>query len=76
LDQEQLSLSLKGIKDHLVEEYKNSINYKQTESELERIIKGQDYSTRPKSRTVTYSTSFCHQTFRNLMLNPQISFAE
>uniref|UniRef100_A0A672L1E6 ATP-binding cassette sub-family G member 2-like n=1 Tax=Sinocyclocheilus grahami TaxID=75366 RepID=A0A672L1E6_SINGR len=57
--------------------------YKQTKSELERIVQGQDYSTRPKSRTITYSTSFCHQfnwvlrrTFKNLMLNPQTSFAQ
>uniref|UniRef100_A0A671PLC5 ATP-binding cassette sub-family G member 2-like n=1 Tax=Sinocyclocheilus anshuiensis TaxID=1608454 RepID=A0A671PLC5_9TELE len=83
LDEEQLSSSLKGIEDRLVEEYKNSSSYKQTKSELERIVQGQDYSTRPKSRTITYSTSFCHQfnwvlrrTFRNLMLNPQTSFAQ
>uniref|UniRef100_A0A672PF68 ATP-binding cassette sub-family G member 2-like n=1 Tax=Sinocyclocheilus grahami TaxID=75366 RepID=A0A672PF68_SINGR len=72
-----------GIEDRLVEEYKNSSSYKQTKSELERIVQGQDYSTRPKSRTITYSTSFCHQfnwvlrrTFKNLMLNPQTSFAQ
>uniref|UniRef100_A0A672KW13 ATP-binding cassette sub-family G member 2-like n=1 Tax=Sinocyclocheilus grahami TaxID=75366 RepID=A0A672KW13_SINGR len=83
LDEEQLSSSLKGIEDRLVEEYKNSSSYKQTKSELERIVQGQDYSTRPKSRTITYSTSFCHQfnwvlrrTFKNLMLNPQTSFAQ
>uniref|UniRef100_A0A8C1NPU2 ATP-binding cassette, sub-family G (WHITE), member 2a n=1 Tax=Cyprinus carpio TaxID=7962 RepID=A0A8C1NPU2_CYPCA len=82
-DQKELSSSLKGIEDHLVEEYKNSSSYKQTKSELERIVQGQDYSTRPKSRTITYSTSFFHQfnwvlkrTFRNLMLNPQTSFAQ
>ncbi|KTG03862.1 hypothetical protein cypCar_00023786 [Cyprinus carpio] len=74
---------LAGIEDHLVEEYKNSSSYKQTKSELERIVQGQDYSTRTKSRTITYSTSFFHQfnwvlkrTFRNLMLNPQTSFAQ
>ncbi|KAL1249271.1 hypothetical protein QQF64_020276, partial [Cirrhinus molitorella] len=83
LDQDQLSLSLKGIEDRLVEEYKNSISYKETKSELERIIQGQNYSTRPKSRTITYSSSFGHQfywvlkrTFRNLMLNPQTSVAQ
>uniref|UniRef100_A0A671PSC5 ATP-binding cassette sub-family G member 2-like n=1 Tax=Sinocyclocheilus anshuiensis TaxID=1608454 RepID=A0A671PSC5_9TELE len=83
LDEEQLSSSLKGIEDRLVEEYKNSTSYKQTKSELERIVQGQEYSTRPKSRTITYSTSSCHQfnwvlrrTFRNLMLNPQTSFAQ
>uniref|UniRef100_A0A8C1XQB6 ATP-binding cassette, sub-family G (WHITE), member 2a n=1 Tax=Cyprinus carpio TaxID=7962 RepID=A0A8C1XQB6_CYPCA len=83
LDEEQLSSSLKGIEDRLVEEYKNSASYKLTKSELERITQGQDYSTRPKSRTITYSTSFFHQfnwvlkrTFRNLMLNPQTSFAQ
>uniref|UniRef100_A0A8C1Y5B1 ATP-binding cassette, sub-family G (WHITE), member 2a n=1 Tax=Cyprinus carpio TaxID=7962 RepID=A0A8C1Y5B1_CYPCA len=80
---EQLSSSLKGIEDRLVEEYKNSASNKQTKSELERIVQGQDYSKRPKSRTITYSTSFFHQfnwvlkrTFRNLMLNPQTSFAQ
>uniref|UniRef100_A0A8C1XWT9 ATP-binding cassette, sub-family G (WHITE), member 2a n=1 Tax=Cyprinus carpio TaxID=7962 RepID=A0A8C1XWT9_CYPCA len=73
----------KGIEDRLVEEYKNSASNKQTKSELERIVQGQDYSKRPKSRTITYSTSFFHQfnwvlkrTFRNLMLNPQTSFAQ
>ncbi len=83
LDEEQLSSSLKGIEDRLVEEYKNSASNKQTKSELERIVQGQDYSTRPKSRTITYSTPFCHQfnwvlkrTFKNLMLNPQTSFAQ
>ncbi|XP_051517382.1 broad substrate specificity ATP-binding cassette transporter ABCG2 isoform X2 [Myxocyprinus asiaticus] len=82
VDQEHSS-SLKGIEDRLVEEYKKSPAYKQTQNELERIIQGQDYSTRPKSRTITYNTSFCHQfkwvlkrTFRNLMLNPQTSFAQ
>lgn len=83
MDEEQLSSSLKGIEDRLVEEYKNSASNKQTKSELERIVQGQDYSTRPKSRTITYSTPFCHQfnwvlkrTFKNLMLNPQTSFAQ
>lgn len=83
LDDEQLSSSLKGIEDRLVEEYKNSANYKLTNSELERIVQGRDYSKQPKSRTITYSTSFFHQfnwvlkrTFKNLMLNPQTSFAQ
>uniref|UniRef100_A0A672PEE9 ATP-binding cassette sub-family G member 2-like n=1 Tax=Sinocyclocheilus grahami TaxID=75366 RepID=A0A672PEE9_SINGR len=83
VSQDLIPSSLKGIEDRLVEEYKNSSSYKQTKSELERIVQGQDYSTRPKSRTITYSTSFCHQfnwvlrrTFKNLMLNPQTSFAQ
>uniref|UniRef100_A0A8C1R795 ATP-binding cassette, sub-family G (WHITE), member 2a n=1 Tax=Cyprinus carpio TaxID=7962 RepID=A0A8C1R795_CYPCA len=83
LDQEQLRSSLKGIEDRLVEEYKTSASNKQTKSELERIIQGKDYSKRPKSRTITYSTSFCHQfnwvlkrTFRDLMLNPQTSLVQ
>ncbi|XP_051955909.1 broad substrate specificity ATP-binding cassette transporter ABCG2-like isoform X3 [Xyrauchen texanus] len=83
LEPEQLSSSLKGIEDRLLEEYKKSPDYKQTQSELERIVQGQDYSIRTKSRTITYNTSFCHQfkwvlkrTFRNLMLNPQTSFAQ
>uniref|UniRef100_A0A8C1XXS2 ATP-binding cassette, sub-family G (WHITE), member 2a n=1 Tax=Cyprinus carpio TaxID=7962 RepID=A0A8C1XXS2_CYPCA len=83
LDQEQLRSSLKGIEDRLVEEYKTSTSNKQTKSELERIIQGKDYSKRPKSRTITYSTSFFHQfnwvlkrTFRDLMLNPQTSLVQ
>ncbi|XP_073679175.1 broad substrate specificity ATP-binding cassette transporter ABCG2-like [Garra rufa] len=83
LDQEQLSSSLKGIEDRLVKEYKKSASYKQTKSELEQIVQGQDYSTQSKSRTVTYSTSFFHQfhwvlkrTFRDLMMNPQTSYAQ
>uniref|UniRef100_A0A8C1XPU1 ATP-binding cassette, sub-family G (WHITE), member 2a n=1 Tax=Cyprinus carpio TaxID=7962 RepID=A0A8C1XPU1_CYPCA len=74
---------LLSIEDRLVEEYKNSAIYNQTKRELERIVQGQDNSTRPKSRTITYSTSFCHQfnwvlrrTFRNRMLNRQTLFAQ
>ncbi|XP_073794813.1 broad substrate specificity ATP-binding cassette transporter ABCG2 isoform X1 [Danio rerio] len=83
VDQDQLSSSLKGIEDRLVEEYQRSSIFQQTHADLQRIVQGQDYSTRPKSRTITYSTSFCHQfhwvlkrTFRNLMLNPQTSVAQ
>ncbi|XP_026055613.1 ATP-binding cassette sub-family G member 2-like [Carassius auratus] len=83
LDEEQRRSSLKGIEDRLVEEYKNSTSNKQTKSELDLIIQGQDYSKRPKSRTITYSTSFCHQfnwvlkrTFKDLMVNPQTSFVQ
>ncbi|KAK7129482.1 hypothetical protein R3I94_017635 [Phoxinus phoxinus] len=85
LDQDQLSSSLKGIEDRLVEEYRNSSSFKHTKGELERIAQGQENSIRVKikTRTITYSTSFFHQfnwvlkrTFRNLMLNPQTSFAQ
>ncbi|XP_059384535.1 broad substrate specificity ATP-binding cassette transporter ABCG2-like [Carassius carassius] len=83
LDQEQLRSSLKGIEDRLVEEYKNSASNKQTKSELEQIVQGQDYSKQLKSRTITYRTSFCHQfnwvlkrTFKDLMLNPQTSLVQ
>ncbi|KAG1940411.1 broad substrate specificity ATP-binding cassette transporter ABCG2-like [Pimephales promelas] len=85
LDQDQLSSSLKGIADRLVEEYRNSSSFKHTKGELDRIIQGQENSigVKIKTRTVTYSTSFFHQfnwvlkrTFRNLMLNPQTSFAQ
>ncbi|XP_052450752.1 broad substrate specificity ATP-binding cassette transporter ABCG2-like [Carassius gibelio] len=83
LDEEQRRSSLKGIANHLVDEYKNSASNKQTKSELDLIIQGQDYSKQPKSRTITYSTSFCHQfnwvlkrTFKDLMLNPQTSFVQ
>lgn len=66
-----------------MQEYKLWSHYKQTSDELEQITQGRKYDNRPKSRTITYNTSFCHQfkwvlkrTFRNLMLNPQTSFAQ
>ncbi|KAK3547589.1 hypothetical protein QTP86_026325, partial [Hemibagrus guttatus] len=72
-----------SIEERLVQEYKQWSYYKQTRAELEQITQGLDYDSRPKSRTITYNTSFNHQfkwvlkrTFRNLMLNPQTSFAQ
>ncbi|XP_056588352.1 broad substrate specificity ATP-binding cassette transporter ABCG2 [Triplophysa dalaica] len=83
LDQEQVTSSLKGIEERLVEEYKKSSNFKETQSELQKIVQVQEYSIRPKSRTITYNTSFFHQfrwvlkrTFKNLLLNPQTSVAQ
>uniref|UniRef100_A0A8B9RIL6 ABC-2 type transporter transmembrane domain-containing protein n=1 Tax=Astyanax mexicanus TaxID=7994 RepID=A0A8B9RIL6_ASTMX len=71
------------IEQRLGEEYKSWSYYKETKEELEKIMQGQNYSGKPKSRTITYNTSFCYQfkwvlkrTFRNLMLNPQTSFAQ
>ncbi|XP_072553441.1 broad substrate specificity ATP-binding cassette transporter ABCG2 [Salminus brasiliensis] len=83
LDTEQYKSSRQSIEQRLVEEYKNWSYYKETKDELEMIMQGRNYSGKPKSRTITYNTSFCHQfkwvlkrTFRNLMLNPQTSFAQ
>ncbi|TSL61157.1 ATP-binding cassette sub-family G member 2 [Bagarius yarrelli] len=74
---------MSSIEEHLVQEYMQWSYYKQTKAELEQITQGRDYDHRPKSRTITYNTSFCHQfrwvlkrTFRNLMLNPQTSVAQ
>ncbi|KAI5096101.1 broad substrate specificity ATP-binding cassette transporter ABCG2 [Silurus meridionalis] len=82
-DQKQSAPDRQPIEDRLVQEYKQWSHYKQTKDELEEITQGRNYDNRPKSRTVTYSTSFGHQfkwvlkrTFRNLMLNPQTSFAQ
>lgn len=75
--------SRQTIEGCLVEEYRKSVYYKETLMALETIIKGKDYTTLPKSRTITYNSSFTHQfkwvlkrTFRNLMLNPQTSVAQ
>lgn len=80
LDEKQDS---SNIEEHLVQEYKQWSYYKQTRAELEQITQGLNCDNQPKSRTITYNTSFNHQfkwvlkrTFRNLMLNPQTSFAQ
>ncbi|KAG9347083.1 hypothetical protein JZ751_006010 [Albula glossodonta] len=82
-DFEEKGKNRQSIEDRLVEEYRKCENYRNTQAELERIVKGKDHTTRPKSRTITYNTSFAHQfkwvlkrTFRNLMLNPQTSVAQ
>ncbi|XP_047434836.1 broad substrate specificity ATP-binding cassette transporter ABCG2d [Mugil cephalus] len=83
LDFEELSSSRQSIEERLVEEYKNSSYSGTTRAELERIVQDKEYISRPKSRTITYNTSFFHQlrwvlkrTFQNLMLNPQTSVAQ
>ncbi|KAM4603776.1 broad substrate specificity ATP-binding cassette transporter ABCG2-like [Polymixia lowei] len=83
LDFEELSSSRLSIEERLVEEYKNSSYSRETQAELERIAQGKECLTRPKSRTITYNSSFFHQlcwvlsrTFQNLMLNPQTSVAQ
>ncbi|XP_034168024.2 broad substrate specificity ATP-binding cassette transporter ABCG2 [Pangasianodon hypophthalmus] len=83
VDHKQYASSRQNIEDRLVQEYKQWSYYQQTKDELEEITQGRKYDNRPKSRTITYNTSFCHQfkwvlkrTFRNLMLNPQTSFAQ
>ncbi|XP_030643909.1 ATP-binding cassette sub-family G member 2-like [Chanos chanos] len=80
---EEPSSNRQSIEDRLLEEYRDSSYARETKAELERIAQGRDYTTRPKSRTVTYNSSFFHQlkwvlkrTFRNLMLNPQTSVAQ
>ncbi|XP_053535851.1 broad substrate specificity ATP-binding cassette transporter ABCG2 isoform X2 [Ictalurus punctatus] len=72
-----------SIKEHLVEEYKKSSYAQETKAELERIMRGKEYSTKPKSRTITYNCGFFHQlnwvvkrSFRNLILNPQSSVSQ
>ncbi|XP_062372133.1 broad substrate specificity ATP-binding cassette transporter ABCG2-like [Sardina pilchardus] len=71
-----------SVEQHLVEEYKKSADFRETQQELQRITQGRS-AERTTVRTITYNTSFCHQfkwvlkrTFKNLMLNPQTSFAQ
>uniref|UniRef100_A0AAY4ALC4 Broad substrate specificity ATP-binding cassette transporter ABCG2 n=1 Tax=Denticeps clupeoides TaxID=299321 RepID=A0AAY4ALC4_9TELE len=80
---EETSRTRQSIEDRLVEEYQNCSYAIETKSELERIAQGKDHNTRPKTRTVTYNSSFFHQlnwvlkrTFWNLVLNPQTSVAQ
>lgn len=66
-----------------MEAYKQSTDFRETQQELQRINHGRATVKTTKGRTVTYNTSFGHQfrwvlwrTFKNLMLNPQTSFAQ
>uniref|UniRef100_A0A3P8YG95 Broad substrate specificity ATP-binding cassette transporter ABCG2 n=1 Tax=Esox lucius TaxID=8010 RepID=A0A3P8YG95_ESOLU len=68
---------------HSLTEYRNCSYFRETHAELERITQGKQYTSRPRSRTITYNSSFFHQlnwvlgrTFRNLALNPQTSVAQ
>ncbi|XP_041926462.1 broad substrate specificity ATP-binding cassette transporter ABCG2-like [Alosa sapidissima] len=74
--------SPQSIEQHLVEAYKQSADFRETQQELQRITQGGG-ADRTVVRTITYNTSFCHQfkwvlqrTFKNLMLNPQTSVAQ
>ncbi|KAJ8269609.1 hypothetical protein COCON_G00122160 [Conger conger] len=82
-DFEEKESSRQSIEERLVEEYRKSVYYNDMAEELGKIIQGKEYTTLPKSRTITYNTSFTHQfkwvlkrTFRNLVLNPQTSIAQ
>uniref|UniRef100_A0A8C4GWP5 Broad substrate specificity ATP-binding cassette transporter ABCG2 n=1 Tax=Dicentrarchus labrax TaxID=13489 RepID=A0A8C4GWP5_DICLA len=72
-----------NIEERLVEEYRNSSYSSDTRAELDRIVQDKECILCPKSRTITYNSSFFHQlrwvlkrTFQNLMLNPQTSVAQ
>lgn len=80
---EEEGSSLQSIEEHLVEAYRQSTDFRETQQELQRINHGRATVKTTKGRTVTYNTSFGHQfkwvlwrTFKNLMLNPQTSFAQ
>uniref|UniRef100_A0A8C4GVI7 Broad substrate specificity ATP-binding cassette transporter ABCG2 n=1 Tax=Dicentrarchus labrax TaxID=13489 RepID=A0A8C4GVI7_DICLA len=75
--------NLSSIEERLVEEYRNSSYSSDTRAELDRIVQDKECILCPKSRTITYNSSFFHQlrwvlkrTFQNLMLNPQTSVAQ
>ncbi|KAF0037289.1 hypothetical protein F2P81_010163 [Scophthalmus maximus] len=83
LDSEELSSSRQSIEERLIEEYRNCSYSGDTRAELDRIVQDKECVLRPKSRTITYNSSFFHQlrwvlkrTFQNLMLNPQTSVAQ
>uniref|UniRef100_A0A3Q3WFF2 Broad substrate specificity ATP-binding cassette transporter ABCG2 n=1 Tax=Mola mola TaxID=94237 RepID=A0A3Q3WFF2_MOLML len=82
-DFEELGSSRQSIEERLVEEYKNSSYSSDTRAELDRILQDKECFSCPKSRTITYNSSFFHQlrwvlkrTFQSLMLNPQASVAQ
>uniref|UniRef100_A0A671WBZ3 Broad substrate specificity ATP-binding cassette transporter ABCG2 n=1 Tax=Sparus aurata TaxID=8175 RepID=A0A671WBZ3_SPAAU len=80
---ESIFNSRQSIEGRLVEEYRNSSYSSDTRAELDRIVQEKECILCPKSRTITYNSSFFHQlrwvlkrTFQNLMLNPQTSVAQ
>uniref|UniRef100_A0AAY4C1P3 ABC transporter domain-containing protein n=1 Tax=Denticeps clupeoides TaxID=299321 RepID=A0AAY4C1P3_9TELE len=79
---EEVNSSRQAIERRLVEEYRSCTLYRETQQELQLIVQGKG-SVPQRQSFITYNTSFCHQfswvlhrTFRNLMLNPQTSFAQ
>ncbi|XP_070848964.1 broad substrate specificity ATP-binding cassette transporter ABCG2-like [Chaetodon trifascialis] len=82
-DSESISKARTGVEEKLVEEYRNCYYFKQTQTELDRIMEGKPTSSPSHTRIITYNTSFLTQfrwvlkrTFRNLLLNPQTSIAQ
>uniref|UniRef100_A0A3Q3MN08 ABC-type xenobiotic transporter n=1 Tax=Labrus bergylta TaxID=56723 RepID=A0A3Q3MN08_9LABR len=83
VDFEEPGSSRQSIEERLVEEFRNSSYFSDTRAELEHIVQDKECTLCPKSRTITYNSSFFHQlhwvlkrTFQNLMLSPQISVAQ
>ncbi|XP_068445166.1 broad substrate specificity ATP-binding cassette transporter ABCG2d [Clinocottus analis] len=83
LDFEELIGSRQGIRENLVEEYKNSSYYRDMTAELDRIIQEKKCISYSTSETMTYNSSFFHQlrwvlrrTFQNYFLNPEVSVAQ
>ncbi|XP_072318460.1 broad substrate specificity ATP-binding cassette transporter ABCG2d [Eucyclogobius newberryi] len=83
LNFEELSSPRQSIEDHLVEEYRNSCYFSNTQCELEHIDQDKNCIARPLSHAITYNSPFFHQlhwvlkrTFQNLLLNPQTSVAQ
>ncbi|CAL9700018.1 unnamed protein product [Knipowitschia caucasica] len=83
LDFEDLNSSRKSIEEHLVEEYRKSCYFSNTQCELECIVQEKKCRSGPLCHTVNYNSPFFHQlhwvmkrTFQNLLLNPQTSVAQ
>ncbi|KAL0970611.1 hypothetical protein UPYG_G00244410 [Umbra pygmaea] len=82
-DPDKVTSFKQSIEERLVQEYRGSQFYGETKAQLERIVSGKEYSVKTRFRTITYNTSFFTQfrwvlkrTFKNLILNPQTSFAQ
>ncbi|XP_068611965.1 broad substrate specificity ATP-binding cassette transporter ABCG2-like [Brachionichthys hirsutus] len=73
----------RGLDEAFLEEYRNSELFQRAQTELERIIRGKQTVAPPPSRTITYNTGFPTQfrwvfrrALRNLVINPQVYFAQ
>ncbi|XP_075058047.1 broad substrate specificity ATP-binding cassette transporter ABCG2 isoform X2 [Mixophyes fleayi] len=71
------------VVEKLASEFSNSIYYRETKAELEKLSNGDKVKTNFFSRQITYNTSFFHQlkwvskrSIKNLLGNPQASIAQ
>ncbi|XP_068164681.1 broad substrate specificity ATP-binding cassette transporter ABCG2-like [Antennarius striatus] len=83
LGAESISIARCELEEKFVEEYRNSVFFQQAKAELDRIVQGKQAMAAPPPRIITYNTGFATQfrwvfrrALRNLVINPQVYFAQ